>query len=42
MLTISIVEIGDDGSVFANQNLQFPVDLTDYTGKKVLSVPKYY
>jgi hypothetical protein len=46
VLAINIVEVDNDGGIYAdggtyaNQVLQFPVDPTDYTGKRVLAVPR--
>jgi hypothetical protein len=40
VLAISIIEVDDDGGTFANKHLSFPVDPTEYTGKKVLAVPR--
>jgi hypothetical protein len=40
VLAISIIEVDNDGGAFANQNLLFTVDPKDYTGKKVLAVPR--
>jgi hypothetical protein len=40
VLAISIFEVDNDGGAFANKHLLFPVDPTEYTGKKVLAVPR--
>jgi hypothetical protein len=40
VLAISIIEVDNDGGAFANQHLLFSVDPTEYTGKKVLAVPR--
>lgn len=40
MLAINIIEVDNDGGAFANEVLSFPIDLTGYTGKKVLAVPR--
>lgn len=43
---INIIEVDNDGGVYAdggkyaNEVLPFPVNPTDYTGKKVLAVPR--
>ncbi|TAQ88344.1 hypothetical protein B7494_g3350 [Chlorociboria aeruginascens] len=39
-LAISIIEKGDDGGEFADEVLPFKVDAIEYTGKKVLAVPR--
>jgi hypothetical protein len=38
VLAISIIEVDDDGGVFANEVLLFQIDPTEYTRKKVLAV----
>lgn len=46
MLQINIIEMEIDdgpfanGAAYANEGLLFPVDPTDYEGKKVLAVPR--
>ena len=40
MLAINIIEVDHDGGAFANAVLSFPVDAAEYTGKKVLAVPR--
>ncbi|KAH8716952.1 hypothetical protein GQ44DRAFT_395440 [Phaeosphaeriaceae sp. PMI808] len=40
VLVISIIEVDNDGGEFANKHLSFLVDPTEYTGKKVLAVPR--
>ena len=40
VLAISIIEVDNDGGAFANKVLSFPIDPTEYTGKKVLAVPR--
>ncbi|KAH8707506.1 hypothetical protein GQ44DRAFT_777437 [Phaeosphaeriaceae sp. PMI808] len=40
VLAINIIEVDNDGGAYANKYLSFPVDPTDYTGKKVLAVPR--
>ncbi|KAF2181273.1 hypothetical protein K469DRAFT_692145 [Zopfia rhizophila CBS 207.26] len=40
VLAISIIEVDNDGGAFANEVLSFPIDPTEYTGKKVLAVPR--
>lgn len=40
VLALSIIEVDNDGGAFANKYLLFPVDPTEYTGKKVLVVPR--
>ena len=40
MLQINIIEIEDDGGVYANTWLLFAVDPTEFIGKKVLAVPR--
>jgi len=40
VLAISIIEVDNDGGAFANRVLLFPIDPTEYTGKKVLAVPR--
>ncbi|KAF2756387.1 hypothetical protein EJ05DRAFT_487298 [Pseudovirgaria hyperparasitica] len=40
VLAISIIKVDDDGGSFANKHLLFSVDPTEYTGKKVLAVPR--
>jgi hypothetical protein len=38
VLAISIIEV--DNGAFANKVLSFAIDPTEYTGKKVLAVPR--
>jgi hypothetical protein len=40
VLAISIIEVDNDRGAFANKVLLFQVDPTEYTGKKVLVVPR--
>ena len=40
VLAISIIELDNDGGAFANEVLSFPIDPTEFTGKKVLAVPR--
>lgn len=45
VLVINIMEVDSDGvyadgGIYANEVLLFPVNPTDYTGKKVLAVPR--
>ncbi|KAJ5579930.1 uncharacterized protein N7459_005915 [Penicillium hispanicum] len=40
VLQINIIEIEDDNGVYANTWLSFAVDPKDFTGKKVLAVPR--
>jgi hypothetical protein len=40
VLAISIIEVDNDGGAFANKVLSFQIDPTEYTGKKVLAVPR--
>lgn len=40
VLAISVIEVDNDGGVFANKYLSFSVDPTEYTGKKVLAVSR--
>ncbi|KAH8590355.1 hypothetical protein B0O99DRAFT_580067 [Bisporella sp. PMI_857] len=40
VLAISIVEVDNDRGAFANNVLSFQIDATEYTGKKVLAVPR--
>ncbi|KAL5316309.1 hypothetical protein ACEPPN_015354 [Leptodophora sp. 'Broadleaf-Isolate-01'] len=40
VLAISIIEVDNDGGAFANKVLPFQIDPTEYTGKKVLAVPR--
>jgi hypothetical protein len=39
-VAISIIEVDNDGGAFANEVLSFAIDPTEYTGKKVLAVPR--
>jgi hypothetical protein len=39
VLQINIVEIGDDGGVYANKCNPFDIDPAKYIGRKVLAVP---
>lgn len=38
--TFNIMEIEDDGGMYANQYSCFDIDPADYTGKKVLALPR--
>jgi len=40
VLAISIIEVDNDEGAFANNHLQFQIDPTEYTRKKVLAVPR--
>src|SRR5215469_13033458 len=40
VLALSIIEVDNDGGAFANKVLLFPIDPTEYTGKKVLALPR--
>ncbi|KAI1141371.1 hypothetical protein F5Y05DRAFT_259054 [Hypoxylon sp. FL0543] len=40
VLQINIIEMDDDEGAFANKYLLFSVDPAEYTGKKVLAVPR--
>ncbi|KAH9216199.1 hypothetical protein DL95DRAFT_498532 [Leptodontidium sp. 2 PMI_412] len=40
VLAISMIVVDNDGGAFANRALSFPLDPTEYTGKKVLAVPR--
>ncbi|KAM5450682.1 hypothetical protein MaudCBS49596_004213 [Microsporum audouinii] len=40
VLQINIIEIEDDNGAYANQWLSFRVDPVEFTGKKVLAVPR--
>ncbi|ESZ95234.1 hypothetical protein SBOR_4346 [Sclerotinia borealis F-4128] len=40
VLQINIVEIEDDGGVYANRYNPFDIDPAEYVGKKVLAVPR--
>ena len=40
VLAISIIEVDNDGGTFANEVLSFRIDPAEYTGKKVLGVPR--
>ncbi|KAI0896288.1 hypothetical protein F4806DRAFT_57277 [Annulohypoxylon nitens] len=40
VLQINIIEIDDDGGAYANKYLPFVVDPAEYTGKKILAVPR--
>jgi hypothetical protein len=40
VLQINIIEIEDDGGIYANENNCFEIDPADFTGKKVLAVPR--
>jgi hypothetical protein len=40
VLQININEMDDDGGAYANKYLLFAVDPAEYTGKKVLAVPR--
>jgi hypothetical protein len=42
VLVINIIEVDNDGGKYANEVLLFPINPTEYTGKKVLAVPRYY
>ena len=39
---INIIEVDNNRGEYANEVLLFPVDPTEYTGKKVLAVPRCY
>lgn len=40
VLQINIIEMDNDGGAYANEHLRFAVDPAEYTGKKVLAVPR--
>lgn len=40
MLAISLIELDNDGGAFAKEVLPFAVDPAEFTGKKVLAVPR--
>lgn len=40
ILQINIIEMDDDEGEYANTHLPFQVNPADYTGKKVLAVPR--
>ncbi len=40
VLRINIIEMADDAGAYANEVLPFAVDSAQYTGKKVLAVPR--
>lgn len=40
MLQININEMDDDEGVYANKYLAFAVDWGEYTGKRILAVPR--
>ena len=40
MLQINIIEMDHDNGTYANLNLPFTVDPAEYTGKRVLAVPR--
>ncbi|TWU70405.1 hypothetical protein ED733_000140 [Metarhizium rileyi] len=40
VLQINIIEMDDDGGVYANEHLPYKVNPADYTGSKVLAVPR--
>lgn len=40
VLAISIIEVDNDGGAFANKVLLFQIDPIEYTGQKVLAVPR--
>ena len=40
VLQINIIEMDDDEGKYARENLCFPVDPSEYRGKKVLAVPR--
>ncbi|KAK2009718.1 hypothetical protein LZ32DRAFT_608233 [Colletotrichum eremochloae] len=40
VLQVNIIETEEDDGAYANKYLLFPVDAKDYTGKKVLAVPR--
>ena len=40
VLAINIIEVDNDEGAYANKFLLFLVDPTEYTGKKVLAVPR--
>ncbi|OTB01979.1 hypothetical protein M426DRAFT_265280 [Hypoxylon sp. CI-4A] len=40
VLQINIIEIEDDGGVYANEYMPFAVDPAEYIGKRILAVPR--
>lgn len=40
VLQINIIEIEDDGGVYANKYNSFDIDPAEYIGQKVLAVPR--
>lgn len=40
VLQINIIEVDYDGGPYATEHLPFKVDPADYTGKRVLAVPR--
>jgi len=40
VLAISIIEVDNDGGAFTNKFFSFPVDPTEYMGRKFLTVPR--
>ncbi|KAM5347066.1 hypothetical protein ACJ41O_010071 [Fusarium nematophilum] len=40
ILQINIIEMDDDGGAYANEHLPFSVDPAEYSGRKVLAVPR--
>jgi hypothetical protein len=40
VLAISIIEVDNDRGAFAKSVLRFQIDSTEYTGKKILAVPR--
>lgn len=40
VLQINIIEMDDDGGAYADETLPFRVDPTEYTGRRVLAVPR--
>ncbi|KAI0119682.1 hypothetical protein F4814DRAFT_412963 [Daldinia grandis] len=42
VLQINIIEIEDDGGIYANNCLPFSIDPAEYAGKKILAVSRCY
>ncbi|OCK77497.1 hypothetical protein K432DRAFT_304084, partial [Lepidopterella palustris CBS 459.81] len=42
VLAISIIKVDNNRGTFTNKHLLFSVDPTEYTGKKVLTILRYY
>ena len=40
VLQINIIEMDDDGGAYANEHLPFQVNAAEYTGRRVLAVPR--